>query len=41
MTQSDSEKLVIEKDLSNSSSGSEDNPDTFFNNLRTQYVNSD
>ena len=29
------EKLFIEKDLSNSSSGSEDNPETFFNNLRT------
>ena len=29
------EKLFIEKDLSNSSSGSEDNHETFFNNLRT------
>ena len=29
------EKLFIEKDLSNSSSGSEDNPEIFFNNLRT------
>ena len=27
------EKIVIEKDLTNSSSGSEDNPETFFNNL--------
>ena len=29
------EKLLIEKDLSHSSSGSEDNPETFFNNLLT------
>ena len=29
------EKLFIENDLSNSSSGSEDNHETFFNNLRT------
>ena len=35
MTKLVNEKLVIEKDLSNSSSGSEDNPETFFNNLWT------
>ena len=29
------EKLVVEKYLSNSSGGSEDNPETFLNNLRT------
>ena len=33
MTKLVNEKLAIEKDLSNSSSGSEDNPETFFNNL--------
>ena len=35
MTKLVNEKLFIEKDLSNSSSGSEDNPEIFFNNLRT------
>ena len=35
MTKLVSEKLVIETDLSNSSSRSEDNHETFLNNLRT------